>query len=63
MDGPRHPYRHHGPAVYGSKLLDYLISEHHLIEDGFFACRLYAPDLTAGGTDCKRCGHPYEQHQ
>jgi hypothetical protein len=29
----RYPYTHHGPAVYGSKLADYLISEAHLRED------------------------------
>ena len=29
----RYPYTHHGPAVYGSKLADYLISEAHLQED------------------------------
>jgi hypothetical protein len=27
------PYRHHGPAVHGSKLMDYLISEANLIEE------------------------------
>ena len=30
----RYPYTHHGPAVYGDKLTDYLISEANLIEDG-----------------------------
>ena len=29
----RYPYRHHGPAVHGSKLTDYLISEANMIED------------------------------
>ena len=29
----RYPYRHHGPAVHGSKLADYLISEANLRED------------------------------
>ena len=29
----RYPYRHHGPAVHGSKLADYLISEANMIED------------------------------
>ncbi len=29
----RYPYTHHGPTVYGSKLADYLISEHSLRED------------------------------
>lgn len=29
----RYPYRHHGPAVHGSKLHDYLISEHSFLED------------------------------
>lgn len=32
-DELRYPYRHHGPAVFGSKLADYLISEMHLRED------------------------------
>ncbi len=29
----RYPYRHHGPTAHGSKMLDYLISEHSLRED------------------------------
>lgn len=29
----RYPYTHHGPAVHGSKLADYLISEAFLRED------------------------------
>lgn len=29
----RYPYRHHGPAVHGSKMIDYLISELALRED------------------------------
>lgn len=29
----RYPYTHHGPAIYGSKLDDYLISEASLRED------------------------------
>ena len=29
----RYPYRHHGPSVHGSKLMDYLISEHSFLED------------------------------
>ena len=29
----RYPYRHHGPAVHGSKTLDYLVSEISLRED------------------------------
>ena len=29
----RYPYRHHGPAVHGSKLADYLISEANMTED------------------------------
>ena len=29
----RYPYSHHGPAVHGSKLADYLLSEHSLRED------------------------------
>ena len=29
----RYPYTHHGPAVHGSKLLDYLISEYSRRED------------------------------
>lgn len=29
----RYPYTHHGPSVYGSKMMDYMISEHSLIED------------------------------
>ena len=32
-DTLRYPYRHHGPAVFGSKLADYLISEASLRED------------------------------
>lgn len=30
----RYPYRHHGPAVHGSKLADFLVSEAHMREDG-----------------------------
>jgi len=30
----RYPYRHHGPAVYGDKLTDFLVSEFHMREDG-----------------------------
>jgi hypothetical protein len=30
----RYPYRHHGPAIHGSKLVDFLISEHNMREDG-----------------------------
>lgn len=30
----RYPYRHHGPAVHGSKLADFLVSEANMIEDG-----------------------------
>lgn len=33
-DTVRYPYRHHGPAVYGSKLADYLITEANMREDG-----------------------------
>ena len=29
----RYPYRHHGLAVHGSKLADYLISEANMIDD------------------------------
>jgi hypothetical protein len=29
----RYPYTHHGPAVFGSKLADYLFSEAHLCDD------------------------------
>jgi hypothetical protein len=29
----RYPYTHHGPTVHGSKLMDFLISEHSLRED------------------------------
>lgn len=29
----RYPYTHHGPSVYGSKLVDYLVSEIALRED------------------------------
>jgi hypothetical protein len=32
-DKLRYPYSHHGPAVFGSKLADYLISEMNLRED------------------------------
>lgn len=28
-----YPYRHHGPAVHGSKLADYLVTEASLRED------------------------------
>jgi len=29
----RYPYSHHGPAVHGSKIADYLLSELSLRED------------------------------
>lgn len=29
----RYPYRHHGPPVHGSKIVDFLISEASLRED------------------------------
>lgn len=29
----RYPYTHRGPAIYGTKLVDYLISEASLRED------------------------------
>lgn len=29
----RYPYTHHGPAVHGSKMADYLVSELSLRED------------------------------
>jgi len=29
----RYPYTHHGPAIHGSKLADYMLSEHSLRED------------------------------
>lgn len=29
----RYPYRHHGPTVHGSKIVDFLISEASLRED------------------------------
>ena len=33
MKEKRYRYTHHGPPVYDSKLMDYLISEHNLRED------------------------------
>jgi len=33
-ENERYPYRHHGPSVHGSKLIDYLVSEANMIEDG-----------------------------
>ncbi len=33
----RYPYRHHGPAVHGSKLADFLVSEANMIDDGLIA--------------------------
>lgn len=33
----RFPYTHHGPATYGSKLEDFLITEANMIEDGLLS--------------------------
>lgn len=44
----RYPYRHHGPAVYGSKVADYLISEANMIKAGLLPApedmKLLGPD-------------------
>lgn len=38
----RYPYTHHGPAVYGSKLADYLISEANMRDDDAAPCCMSA---------------------
>jgi len=39
----RYPYRHKGPPVHGSKLIDFLVSEANMIDDGLL------PDLSDMG--------------
>lgn len=47
----RYPYRHTGPAVFGCKMTDYLISEANMIKDGFIPAsadmKLLGPDEEA----------------
>lgn len=52
MTGRRHPYRHHGPAIHGSKLADFLISEASLQEDR--RARAKEPGYDAGVKEGKR---------
>ena len=47
----RYPYRHHGPAVHGSKLADYLVSEIALLEDGLLDEIALAEMVQAGEED------------
>lgn len=47
----RYPYRHHGPAVHGSKLLDYLISEHSLLQDLAAKQEPLGPDFEKAWSD------------
>ena len=43
----RYPYRHHGPAVHGSKLADYLISEANMRYDEIKAARALLREAAA----------------